>query len=94
MLVQGLNNIKITILDDDSTNDTLHITEADFPFPPLIGIDNQGASKVRNLWAKLLKGEFIQYLGANNVFVQEKLKLELENLQSQKGMLLMVISRN
>lgn len=81
VISQEIKNLEIIIIDDGSTDNSAKIIENEFPFVHLIKTENQGPSKTRNLGTKLSKGEFIQYLDADDLLAPGKLKLQLEALK-------------
>lgn len=82
IIIQGLQNIEIIVIDDGSTDESAKIIEKEFPDAHLIRTKNQGASKTRNLGTEISKGEFIQYLDADDLLAPGKLKLQLEILEN------------
>ena len=82
VISQGLDNMEIIVIDDGSTDESANIVEKDFTFVRLIRTKNQGASKARNLGTEISKGEFIQYLDADDLLAPDKLKIQMEALRN------------
>lgn len=78
---QGLDNYEIIFIDDGSSDDSAAIIENEFPFVKLIRTKNQGAAKARNIGIKESKGEFIQFLDADDLLSKGKIKKQLEILK-------------
>jgi len=80
--IQGVPDMEIIVVDDGSVDNSIKIIQEKFPFVRLINIKNQGASKARNLGTEVSKGEFIQYLDADDLLMPGKLKIQLEALNN------------
>jgi len=78
---QELNDSEVIVVDDGSTDESARIVERNFSFARLIKTKNQGASNARSLGTKESRGEFIQYLDADDLLAPGKLKRQLEILK-------------
>ncbi len=81
VMLQATKNIEIIVIDDGSIDESVNIIEKEFPCVRLIRTKNQGTSKARNLGTEISKGEFIQYLDADDILAPGKLKLQLAMLE-------------
>jgi len=79
---QAIQDMEVIVVDDGSTDEGAKNFEQDFPFVQLVRTGNQGPSLARNLGFSLSKGEFIQFLDADDLLAPGKLKLQLETLES------------
>jgi len=74
---QGLDNVETIVIDDGSTDESAKIIEKEFPCVNLVKTKHQGASRARNVGTELAKGEFIQYLDADDMLAPDKLKIQI-----------------
>ena len=81
VITQRLDNIEIIVIDDGSADESANIVEKEFPLVHLIRTNNQGASKARNLGTEISKGEFIQYLDADDLLAPDKLRIQVDALK-------------
>ncbi|UCC94931.1 MAG: glycosyltransferase [Candidatus Omnitrophota bacterium] len=80
VVVQGVDDIEIIVIDDGSTDKSVELIERNFSFVRLIKTSNQGPSKTRNRGTQESKGQFIQYLDADDLLAPNKLKAQFEAL--------------
>jgi len=77
-LAQTHPRVEITVVDDGSTDDTLARARA---FEPrgirVVSQPNAGASAARNHALRLARGDFIQYLDADDLLSPRKIELQL-----------------
>lgn len=76
---------EIIVIDDGSTDDSADIIKKDFPSVRLIESEQRGASAARNIGTRESKGEFIQYLDADDMLAPGKLKIQLESLRKTRA---------
>ncbi len=83
VLEQTYNNIEIIIVDDGSKDLSFEkVKEYKNPSIILVQQTNKGASAARNHGLKLAKGEFIQYLDADDILDRKKIECQINTLKS------------
>jgi len=82
VLIQGVDTIEIVVIDDSSMDRSVDIIKGEFPGVKIIRQERGGASRARNLGTKESRGEYIQYLDADDLLAPRKIKNQLELLQS------------
>jgi glycosyltransferase involved in cell wall biosynthesis len=78
--------IEIIVVDDGSTDRTQEVLR---PFGDGIRVltqENQGPSGARNHGLEESRGEFIAFLDADDLWIPEKLELQLERMDGQPGL--------
>ncbi len=81
VVAQNYDNLEIIAIDDGSTDETAHIIREEFPSVRLVATTNQGASRARNLGTSLASGRFLQYLDADDLITQRKLRIQVSVLE-------------
>ncbi|MFF8955206.1 glycosyltransferase family 2 protein [Streptomyces sp. NPDC014894] len=77
-LRQTHRNIEIIVVDDGSTDGSGAVLEAEFGGAlKIIRIPNSGPSRARNVGFDHSRGDFVQFLDADNVITPEKLERSL-----------------
>ena len=86
VLNQTYNEFEIIIVDNNSTDNTIEILqEYKVKYPKLIFIynePNQGAAFARNTGLEYAKGEWIQFLDADDILKHDKLKVQVKLIRS------------
>jgi glycosyltransferase involved in cell wall biosynthesis len=83
-LAQTWDNIEIIVVDDGSTDNSLAIARKYESFGVrVIYQTNQGASAARNQALQISKGDFIQYLDADDLLAPNKIELQIQLLQCE-----------
>jgi len=82
VLNQSYKNIEVIVVDDGSTDETMNL----FPDFEKRGVrcfaqKNSGACTARNLGLKNAKGDYIQFLDADDLIHKDKLLFQLEAMQ-------------
>lgn len=85
VLDQGMDSFEIIIVDDGSTDGTEAMVQERFPFVNFIRTKNLGPSSARNIGTKVSKGQYIQYLDADDMLAPEKVKIQLAALQESNS---------
>jgi glycosyltransferase involved in cell wall biosynthesis len=86
VLVQTLNDFELVVVDDGSTDETCFIVKR-FSDDRLHYIyqENQGLSAARNTGIKATKGRYLTFLDSDDMFQPEKLRLLVEELETNKN---------
>jgi glycosyltransferase involved in cell wall biosynthesis len=84
-LNQTYDECEIVIVDDGSTDGTIQVIKKFLPHPrvTLIETDNMGASSARNIGLMAARGEYIQYLDADDYLDADKLRRQIMQLRYQ-----------
>jgi glycosyltransferase involved in cell wall biosynthesis len=83
-LHQSYSNIEVIIVDDGSTDASIEIIKCFGNLVRLETIDHQGACAARNLGLQVSKGEYIQFLDADDVLLLNKIEVQLPYLTSNQ----------
>ena len=81
-VAQGLDDFEVIVIDDGSTDGSDEIIRAEFGFVNLVRTPNHGASHARNLGTSLATGAFLQYLDADDLLAEGKLRAQIEALEN------------
>src|ERR1700744_1176722 len=80
-LDQTWPNKEIIIVDDGSTDNSLAIAKSfESEFVKVLSQENKGASAARNKGLSIAKGEYIQFLDADDLLSPNKIAAQLEKL--------------
>ena len=82
---QDISDIEIIVIDDGSVDGSADIVAKTLPSIKLIKTKNQGACMARNIGIKASKGEFIQFLDADDLLAEGKIKKQLKVLNESKA---------
>ncbi|GEM_PF-3158375 len=82
---QEYKNIEILCVDDGSADNTVEILKKYIPKIRILIQENKGASAARNLGILEAKGEFIQFLDADDVILPNKIKHQVALLSKNKN---------
>lgn len=76
-------DLEVIIVDDGSTDDTAEYVTQEWPDFRLIRSENRGVSHARNLGTANAKGEWFQYLDADDLLLPGKLSRHLALIQKR-----------
>jgi len=80
VFAQTFKNLEVIVINDGSKDKTLAILE-DYSKPiNIISTENKGVSHARSSGFKHSKGDYIQYLDADDLLMPKKIELQLEAL--------------
>ncbi len=82
VLAQTYKDYEIIVVDDGSTDNTREILAPYFDKIKYIYQQNQGAAKARNTAIKHSQGEYIAFLDADDVWLPEKLHIQVDYLNN------------
>lgn len=77
----GNYQIEVIVVNDGSTDNSEKIIKTNFPNVILITTENMGASNARNIGFNISKGDYIQFLDADDLLADKKLELQLKLLK-------------
>ena len=81
-LAQTWRELEVIVIDDGSSDDSALIARSFEPRGVLVHTQpNRGASAARNHGLKMARGEFIQFLDADDLLTPDKIAAQVERLQ-------------
>lgn len=83
VLTQTFTDFELIIIDDGSTDNTLDILKQfDDPRIQIYAFKNAGPQKSRNRGIEKARGKFISFLDADDLWLEDKLQLQIETLHN------------
>ena len=82
---QTYKNYEIIVIDDGSVDSTREVLEKYIKNINYIYQDNKGVSSARNHGIKISAGEYIAFLDNDDIWLPDKLSLQIQVLESQKN---------
>ena len=83
VLAQTYRDFEIILVDDGSTDQTAAVVQSFGGSIRYIRTDNRGPSHARNTGIRAAKGQYIAFLDADDLWVPEKLALQVDFLQNR-----------
>lgn len=81
---QDYPNTEIIVVDDGSTDDSLELLKVYKGKVEVICSENFGAASARNLGIMAAKGDYIAFLDSDDVWERNKLRLQLELMETKQ----------
>jgi glycosyltransferase involved in cell wall biosynthesis len=78
VLNQSFRDLEVILVDDGSTDDTTRVADAFGPPVRVVRQRNQGPSAARNHGVEVARGPFIAFLDADDLWLPDKLRLQME----------------
>lgn len=86
VLQQSWDNYEILVVNDGSTDETLEVLAAYGDRIRVLSKENGGLSSARNHGIEHARGEFIAYLDADDWWLEDKLRLQVELMQQNPAL--------
>jgi len=84
VLDQDISDIEIVVIDDGSTDNTKQIVnKINYPSLMYVYQENKGPGAARNKGIKIANGEFIAFLDSDDLFLANKINLQLSILKTR-----------
>jgi glycosyltransferase involved in cell wall biosynthesis len=81
---KGDHEIEVIVVDDGSIDGTAAVASA-FPSVEYLCQEHSGAAQARNIGMQKARGEFVGFLDADDLFVENKIALQMETLHNNPG---------
>lgn len=83
---QTYQNIEIIIVNDGSTDKSVELARSfQFPLITVFEQENKGQTAALNAGLALAKGDFVQYLDADDLLHPDKIEIQVKRLQENPG---------
>lgn len=80
VFAQGGVELQVIVIDDGSTDESAELVAREFPNVELVRTANGGQCRARNVGLNHARGEFFQFVDADDVLVPEKIARQLDAL--------------
>lgn len=85
VLSQSYPNTQVIVVDDGSTDGTSDILEKYRKWVEVLHQENAGPAAAKNAGIKLASGEFICFLDADDIFLPDKIHMQLDLMQDNSS---------
>lgn len=89
VLGQSYASLELIVLDDGSSDDTVAIARrfasADSRLKLVVSARNRGVARMRNIGTRLARGKWIAFCDSDDVWLPQKLELQLQLAGQRKG---------
>lgn len=83
VFAQTYENLEVIVVNDGSTDNTMVVLEGYSNPINIVSTENKGVSHARSFGFKHSKGDYIQYLDADDLLMPEKIEIQLRALVDQ-----------